>query len=410
MAGATSLGNATNFPQGFAYGVSVRGIPLTQAQPGENFFLDNSVVLNNNQKGGSDGNRGTYLDPFATLDYAVNTACVQGRGDTIFVGTGHAENISSATVAKLACNGVAIIGMGSGNRRPRFTLDTVATANIPVRASNISIQNCIFIMNFADIASVFTGISASVTASVAVGVAPTSQTPGTGSLMTVTVVGSGTLYPGATVMGTAVPVGAFIVSQVSGTTGGVGVYQLNNSFTFASGTITIGCQDFAVDSCEFRDSSSVLNALSVYTSSSTAQASAGLSFTRNTISSLGTTAATTAIIVAAAQDRVTIADNVGNWAVLNDTAAMLAAGANSITNFRFDRNEINRPNTSTTSGLAISTSGTAWTGQCNDNRIWGLNNSAQIWINTGTKLAFNQNFCPITAVADKSGLINPAAV
>ena len=410
MAGATGLGSYTNFPQGFAYGVSVRGMPLTQAQPGEIFFVDNSVILNSNQRPGSDGNRGTFLDPFGTIDYAVNTACVQGRGDTIFVGTGHAENISNATALKLACNGVAIVGLGSGNRRPRLIFDTATTANIPVRAANMSIQNFIIINNFLDIASNFTGISASVTASVAAGTAPSASNPGVGGVMTVTVVGSGTLYPGATVMGTAIPAGTFIMSQLSGTTGGVGTYQLNSSFTFASGTITTGNQDFAIDSCEFRDTSSVLNALSVYTSSAATNGSSGFQFTRNSVSSLGTTAATTAIVVGAAQDRVNISDNYGNWAVLNNTAAMLATGALSITNFRFDRNEINRPNTATTSGLAISTSGTAWTGQCNDNRIWGLNNSAQIWIDTGTKLAFNQNFCPITAAADKSGLINPAAV
>ena len=407
---ATQIGSMTNFPQGFANGVSVRGVPLSQAQAGEVFFVDNSAILGNNQRAGSDGNRGTFLDPFGTLDYAINTACVQGRGDTVFVGSGHAETISNATTLKMACNGVAVVGLGSGSRRPRFTLDTAVTANIPVRAANMSIQNCIFLNNFADIASVFTGISASVTASVAAGTAPTSSNPGVGGVMTVTAVGSGTLYSGATVMGTAVPTGTFIMSQITGTTGGVGTYQLNNSFTFASGTMTTGSQDLAIDSCEFRDLSSVLNALSVYTSSSTAQASAGLQFTRNYVSSLGTTAATTALIAGAAQDRVNISDNYGNWAVLNNTAAMLAAGANSLTNFRFDRNEINRPNTATTSGLAISTSGTAWTGQCNDNRIWGLNNTAQIWIDTGTKLAFNQNYCPITAAADKSGLINPAAV
>lgn len=407
---ATQIGSMTNFPQGFANGVSVRGVPLSQAQAGEVFFVDNSVILGNNQRAGSDGNRGTFLDPFGTLDYAINTACVQGRGDTVFVGSGHAETISNATTLKMACNGVAVVGLGSGSRRPRFTLDTAVTANIPVRAANMSIQNCIFLNNFADIASVFTGISASVTASVAAGTAPTSSNPGVGGVMTVTAVGSGTLYSGATVMGTAVPTGTFIMSQITGTTGGVGTYQLNNSFTFASGTMTTGSQDLAIDSCEFRDLSSVLNALSVYTGSSTAQASAGLQFTRSYVSSLGTTAATTAIIAGAAQDRVNISDNYGNWAVLNNTAAMLAAGANSLTNFRFDRNEINRPNTATTSGLAISTSGTAWTGQCNDNRIWGLNNTAQIWIDTGTKLAFNQNYCPITAAADKSGLINPAAV
>ena len=407
---ATQIGSMTNFPQGFANGVSVRGVPLSQAQAGEVFFVDNSVILGNNQRAGSDGNRGTFLDPFGTLDYAINTACVQGRGDTVFVGSGHAETISNATTLKMACNGVAVVGLGSGSRRPRFTLDTAVTANIPVRAANMSIQNCIFLNNFADIASVFTGISASVTASVAAGTAPTSSNPGVGGVMTVTAVGSGTLYSGATVMGTAVPTGTFIMSQITGTTGGVGTYQLNNSFTFASGTMTTGSQDLAIDSCEFRDLSSVLNALSVYTGSSTAQASAGLQFTRSYVSSLGTTAATTALIAGAAQDRVNISDNYGNWAVLNNTAAMLAAGANSLTNFRFNRNEINRPNTATTSGLAISTSGTAWTGQCNDNRIWGLNNTAQIWIDTGTKLAFNQNYCPITAAADKSGLINPAAV
>ncbi len=409
MAG-TQSGSFTNFPQGFAYGVSIRGVPISQAQPGEVFFVDNSTVLNNNQKAGSNGNRGTFLDPFGTLDYAINTACVQGRGDTIFVGPGHAETISDATTLKLACNGVAIVGMGSGGRRPTFTLDTASTANITVRAANMVIQNCVFLHNFADIASVFTGLSASVTASVAAGTAPTASNPGVGGVMTVTVLGSGTVYPGASVMGTGVPTGTFVQSQLTGTTGGVGTYQLNKSFTFASGTITTGNQDFAIDACEFRDLSSVLNALSVYTSSATTNGSSGFQFTRNLISSLGTTAATTAIIAGAAQDRVAINDNVGNWAVLNDTAAMLAAGAFNITNFRFERNNINRPNTSTSVGLAISTSGTAWTGQCSDNRIWGLNNSAQKWIDTGTKLAFNQNFCPITAVADKSGLINPAAV
>lgn len=409
MAGV-GQGSVTNFPEGFAAGLSIRNMPLLQMQPGKIFFLNNSVILNPFAKAGSNGNRGTFLDPLGTLDYAVNTACQQGRGDVVIVGAGHAENISSATIASLACNNVAVIGLGAGNRRPRFTFDTAATANIPVRAGNMTLQNLLFINNFANIASNFTVQSASITAAVAAGVAASASNPGTGSIMTVTVLGSGTLYPGATIMGTGIPVGQFIVSQLSGTTGGVGTYQLNGSFTFASGTITTGAQDFAIDNCEFRDNSSILNSLTVVTDSGTTNAMSGFNFTRNTISSLGTTAATTALIVSGAHDRFTISDNVGNWAVLNDTAALLATGANSITNFQFDRNEINRPNTSTTSGLAISTSGTAWTGQCNRNLIWGLNNSAQIWINTGTKLAFNQNYCPITSVADKSGLINPAAV
>ncbi len=407
MAG-TGIGSSTNFPQGFAYGLSVRGMPLTQMQPGQVFFVGNGPVLNPNQKAASDGNRGTFLDPFATLNYAVNTATLSGRGDIVFILPGHRETIADATTFAFNSGAVAVIGLGAGNVRPTFTFTTATTANIPVRSSGCSIQNCIFINNFLDIASTFTGISASVTASIAVNTGNLGT--GGGGIMTVTVVGSGTLYVGASLMGTLIPQGQTILSQLSGTTGGVGVYQVSIGSTFASGTVTSGSQDFAIDTCEFRDTSVILNALSIYTGSSTTNGSSGFQFTRNTISSLGTTAATTAIIAGAAQDRVNISDNFGNWAVLNDTAAMLAAGAFNLTNFQFDRNEINRPNTSTTSGLAISCSGTAWTGQCNNNRIWGLKNSAQIWINTGTKLAFNQNYCPITAAADKSGLINPAAV
>ena len=95
--------------------------------------------------------------------------------------------------------------------------------------------------------------------------------------------------------------------------------------------------------------------------------------------------------------------------VLNDTAAMLAATV-SLTNFEFGRNRLNKPNTSSTGGSFISVnSTTAWTGHCYDNYLWQLDGSSGIWIGTGTKLAFSQNFSPITGAADTSGLINPAA-
>ena len=408
MASATQLGAFTNFPQGFANGLSIRGMPLLQMQPGQVFFVGNSPVLNPNARGASDSNRGTWQSPFATLNHAINTACVSGRGDIVFALPGHRENISNATTLAFNCADVAVIGLGSGNSRPTLVFDTVTTATVPVRSSNNTVQNIRVLNNFADIASNFTAISASVTASIAANSG--SLGIGGGGIMTVTAVGSGTLYVGATCMGTGVSRGTKIISQLTGTTGGVGTYQVSISQTTASTTVTTGPHYFAIDNCSFQDNSNVLNALSIYTGSATANNSDGLSITNNRIFSLGTTAATTAIVLSNANDRVTISGNYGNWAIVNDTAAMLAVGANSLTNFSFNNNIINRPNTSTSSGLAISTSGTAWTGQCNDNRIWGLDNSAQIWIDTGTKLAFNQNFCPITAAADKSGLINPAAV
>lgn len=320
----------TNYPSGFRYGINLRGIPLTQTHPGQVFWLGNSSVLSPGARGASNGNDGTFNAPFATLDYAVGR-CVANRGDVIFVKPGHAETISSASIAALDVAGVAVIGLGVGSNRPTFTYTTATTANIPITAANMSIQNLLFVANFADVASFFT----------------------------------------------------------------------------ATGTSTP--TDFTVENCEFRDTASNLNALTIITGNATANSMDGLRFIGNRISSLGTTAATTAIKLASASKRISITDNFGNWAVLNDTAAMLAAGANNQLDFEFARNRLQRPNTSSTGGSFISGSGT-WTGHCYDNYMYQLDNSAGIWIPTGLGLAFSQNFSPITGAADKSGLINPAAV
>jgi hypothetical protein len=69
-----------------------------------------------------------------------------------------------------------------------------------------------------------------------------------GDILTVTAVGSGTIYPGATISGTNIASGTQISSQIGGTTGGVGTYyvsigQQNAASTTVSGTyglMTIG--------------------------------------------------------------------------------------------------------------------------------------------------------------------------
>lgn len=85
----------------------------------------------------------------------ASAACVASRGDIIFVMPGHTENISSSTAITLSVAGITVIGLGKGSLRPTFTLDTAATARINVTAANITIANCIFIANFADIATCF---------------------------------------------------------------------------------------------------------------------------------------------------------------------------------------------------------------------------------------------------------------
>lgn len=146
---------ASNFPYGFANGLTVRGVPIVQSNPGQVFWVSNSTAVLRGQRGGSDGNRGTYDSPFGTLAGAV-AQCVANRGDIIFVKPGHAETISSATALALNIAGVAIVGLGSGTNRPKFTLGTANTTTIAVSADNISVQNCQFAANFLSIAACFT--------------------------------------------------------------------------------------------------------------------------------------------------------------------------------------------------------------------------------------------------------------
>lgn len=389
----------TNFPASFAAGLTLRGLPILQTQPGRSFWVSNSTMIQPGCVAGSDNNPGTFQRPFATLNKAISI-CFQGNGDIVLIKPGHKENISDAVTLLANCAGVAVIGLGGGSSRPTFILDTVATANITVRSANMSIQNCLFIANFADIASVFTAVRASTTASIAT------------TVLTVTVLGSGTIYPGANLKGTGVVPGTIIQSQLTGTTGGIGTYRVNLSQTVASTTITCGCDDFNIEACEFKDTTSVLNFLSVFTGSATAACNDGFRFAKNKVSSLGTTAATTAIVLSVDTARVEISDNVGVSAVLNDTAAVLAAGAAQLLSFYLLRNVWERPNTSSTGGSFVSGSGNAWTGHAADNYFYQVDNTAGIWIATGHGSAFgySNNFSPITGAVDKSALINPVAV
>ncbi len=57
----------SNYPNGFSNGVTIRGVPLQQAQPGEVFFVNNSSVLAEGGIAGSDSGKGTYQQPFQNI-------------------------------------------------------------------------------------------------------------------------------------------------------------------------------------------------------------------------------------------------------------------------------------------------------------------------------------------------------
>ena len=145
---------ASNFPGGFN-NVTIRGVPITQSHPGQVYWVSNATPTLPGQVGGSDGNPGTFNAPFGTLEYAVSR-CTANRGDIIFIKPGHAETISSATALSFDVAGIAIVGLGTGTKRPTFTFDTAATTTIAVAADNVSILNCRFIGNYLSITAAFT--------------------------------------------------------------------------------------------------------------------------------------------------------------------------------------------------------------------------------------------------------------
>lgn len=320
----------SNYPNGFANGVIIRGVPILQTNPGKVFWVYNGTAVQVGQRGGSNNNKGTYDAPFSTIAGAL-LQCVANRGDIIFVKPGHAETISTAAILVLNVAGVAIVGLGNGSNRPTLTF-TAAAANIRITAANVSISNILHVANFADVVSAYTAT------------------------------------------GTATPT------------------------------------DFAIDNCEFRDTSSILNFIKCVTGNATANSMSGFSFTNNRVLGLATTAASQACIMAAANDRQTYADNFVVYPVLNDTATLVDFGANNHTNLTVARNRVFRPSTSTTGGSLFSGGSTGSTGYVFDNYSWHLDASTALLAPTGTKLGFQNNYCMITGAADKSGLINPAAV
>ena len=126
---------ASNFPNGFANGITIRGVPLLTAHPGNVFWVDSTA--------GSNGNKGTYERPFATIDYAVGR-CTANKGDIIMVKPGHTETVTAAAGLDLDVAGIAIVGLGSGSNRPTVNFTTATTADMDVDAANITIYNLLF--------------------------------------------------------------------------------------------------------------------------------------------------------------------------------------------------------------------------------------------------------------------------
>ena len=132
----------SNYPHGWANGVTIKGVPVEVPNPGKVFWVNNSSVYPEGGIGGSNSNKGTYLQPFSTIDYAIGR-CTANRGDTIYVMPGHSETITTASAIDFDVAGVRLIGLGNGTLQPQIKSNH-ADATIFVDADNVVISNINF--------------------------------------------------------------------------------------------------------------------------------------------------------------------------------------------------------------------------------------------------------------------------
>ena len=136
----------SNFPNGFSGGVAIRGMPILNTHSGNVFWVDSGS--------GSNGNNGTYGQPFATVDYTIGR-CTASNGDTIMVAPGHVETIAAAGGVTVDVAGVTIIGLGNGASRPTFNFTATASTYIVTAADHV-VSNCLFTGGIDAVVTMFT--------------------------------------------------------------------------------------------------------------------------------------------------------------------------------------------------------------------------------------------------------------
>lgn len=170
--------------------------------------------------------------------------------------------------------------------------------------------------------------------------------------------------------------------------------------------------DFSVDSCEFRDSSAILNFVACVKIGTTANIADGLSFTNNRVLGQASSpaAATTAVVSASTISRAVFRGNfVSHQVLLANTACLVAMGATNLTNSIIQGNVTDRPNTSS-NGELLSTSGTGYFGTIIADNYCGTLSANGLVAPVSTTAQFVNNYCMLTGAQDKSALVNPVAV
>lgn len=138
----------SNFPNGFADGVLIRGVPVAITNPGETFWVNSTSVLPLGGKSPSGNSPGTYQEPVATIAQAFDL-CKASRGDVIAVMPGYTETVSAAAGLAFDVAGVAVIGLGQGGNKPTISFSATGST-LTVTAASVSVTNFRFVSTVAN--------------------------------------------------------------------------------------------------------------------------------------------------------------------------------------------------------------------------------------------------------------------
>lgn len=133
----------SNYPGGFEAGVLIRELPFFNPN-GKDFYVGNHATPLVGEKGVSNNNKGTFLSPFSTWDYAVEKV-VAGRGDRVWFRPSTTSSVIAAAGIDLDdCDGAAFISTGFGEDRHIVTFSTAAAASLHLDADNVWIEGFLF--------------------------------------------------------------------------------------------------------------------------------------------------------------------------------------------------------------------------------------------------------------------------
>lgn len=146
--------NMSNFPYGFDNGVLIQDVQVQPSAASNVLWVGNNPILENNEKQASDSNKGTYLQPFATIAYAISQ-CNANNNNIIYVREGYTQTITAASGLNFNVAGVTLIGLGQGANRPTLTFSNSTAATCAITAANVNISGIVGISGIDQIVSPF---------------------------------------------------------------------------------------------------------------------------------------------------------------------------------------------------------------------------------------------------------------